>query len=410
MMEQFQFTGDTPALYYAQAAWEFKHNNTPKANDWIVSARKIYSPALNFVFAESFYDLGWLQNQATVPVASTEVAKVEPPPPSVEPDPITSAVVAANQPAKQPAEIVAKNDKAAADPASSPKVEMPVVSNALPAETRAPLPREPEEIPAKDSAPAAATTQQAPANEITAPVASTPATVLAPATVQQWSQPTASEQLDRWTNSQTLLFGGLLLGGFAILGWVVYSEVRRRVSVSMYRSPAPAMGPRFDAVEPETKAAKIAPPSRLAGGPPQVSLQLKASEPSVRRAAVPFGKVSRPFGSGATAPAGNGTVVENFVPREVAPVQKPEPDRHTGASAHHRDRARAFRGCGDATCGRLYARPFSPKSRSWPPLLNGNLLPSKPKPPPVLKTCALRRQKRPWLPRSPAQFEAPARI
>ena len=24
LMEQFQFTGDTPALYYAQAAWEFK--------------------------------------------------------------------------------------------------------------------------------------------------------------------------------------------------------------------------------------------------------------------------------------------------------------------------------------------------------------------------------------------------
>ena len=44
MMEQFQFTGDTPALYYAQAAWEFKHSNTAKANDWIVSARKIYSP------------------------------------------------------------------------------------------------------------------------------------------------------------------------------------------------------------------------------------------------------------------------------------------------------------------------------------------------------------------------------
>src|SRR6266436_5962620 len=61
MMEQFQFTGDTPALYYAQAAWEFKHNNTAKANDWIVSARKIYSSALNFVFADSFYDLAWLQ-------------------------------------------------------------------------------------------------------------------------------------------------------------------------------------------------------------------------------------------------------------------------------------------------------------------------------------------------------------
>ena len=44
MMEQFQFTGDTPALYYAQAAWEYKHNNPTKASDWIASAKKIYSP------------------------------------------------------------------------------------------------------------------------------------------------------------------------------------------------------------------------------------------------------------------------------------------------------------------------------------------------------------------------------
>ena len=31
MMDEFQFTGDTPALYYAQAAWEFQHNNAEKA-------------------------------------------------------------------------------------------------------------------------------------------------------------------------------------------------------------------------------------------------------------------------------------------------------------------------------------------------------------------------------------------
>src|SRR5438270_780280 len=103
MMEQFQFTGDTPALYYAQAAWEFKHNNAAKANDWIVSARKIYSPALNFVFADSFYDLGWLQSQSTsLAAASTETAKVETPP-SVEPSPIA---VASNKSAEQPKEVV----------------------------------------------------------------------------------------------------------------------------------------------------------------------------------------------------------------------------------------------------------------------------------------------------------------
>ena len=54
-----------------------------------------------------------------------------------------------------------------------------------------------------------------------------------------------------------------------------------------------------------------------------MSLQLRASEPSVRRAAVPFGKMNRPFGTGATGIPGNGTASENLVPREVAPIQEP---------------------------------------------------------------------------------------
>src|SRR6266511_5393235 len=72
MMEEFQFTGDTPALYYAQAAWEFKHNNPEKAADWTASATKIYSPALNSVFADAFYDVGWMQSPE--PAAAPEPA------------------------------------------------------------------------------------------------------------------------------------------------------------------------------------------------------------------------------------------------------------------------------------------------------------------------------------------------
>ena len=322
MMEQFQFTGDTPALYYAQAAWEFKHNNTAKANDWIVSARKIYSPALNLVFADSFYDLGWLQKQAAAPVtASTETAKTDAP--SIEPSPIPAAGAA--KAAKQPAEsaqvpltsqaLVAKNDKTASAPESSPKVEMPVASNALPSETRAPLPPEPEQVPPTVPAASTEVAQQevaqqevaqqspatgpanAPASKVAPPVAATttttattPATVLAPATVREWAQPVSGG-----IDSNTILVGSLLLAGIVLLAWVVISELRRRVNVRVYRSPAPAMGPRFDSAEQETPAQKIAAAARLAGGPPQVSLQLKASEPSVRRAAVPFGKMSRPF-------------------------------------------------------------------------------------------------------------------
>src|SRR4029077_18955081 len=87
---------------------------------------------------------------------------------------------------------------------------------------------------------------------------------------------------------------------------------------SLYRSPAPATGPNFAALEQETAVEKMAAPKRLAGGPPQVSLHLKASEPSVRRAAVPFGKTSRPFG------ANGGAAVENLVSRAPAPAPKGE--------------------------------------------------------------------------------------
>src|SRR5437016_6504959 len=106
LMEQFQFTGDTPALYYAQAAWEFKHNNPHKAADWTASAKKIYTPALNNVFADAFYDVGWMQTPeiAVAPApafdtASTIASQAEGSP-AVEPSPIPASVFAANKQAE----------------------------------------------------------------------------------------------------------------------------------------------------------------------------------------------------------------------------------------------------------------------------------------------------------------------
>src|SRR5207247_2651653 len=107
MMEQFQFTGDTPALYYAQAAWEFKHSNPEKAADWTASAKRIYSPALNNIFADAFYDVGWVQSPeiaaasestfdaATVMTTQTEAS------PAIEPSPIPDTLVAASKHVKE---------------------------------------------------------------------------------------------------------------------------------------------------------------------------------------------------------------------------------------------------------------------------------------------------------------------
>src|SRR5213594_2752199 len=103
MMEEFQFTGDTPALYYAQAAWEYKHNNAQKAEDWTTSANKIYSSALNGVFADAFYDVGWLQRPegTTAPAVAFDAGNVATSQtdggPAVEPSPIPDKGLAANK-------------------------------------------------------------------------------------------------------------------------------------------------------------------------------------------------------------------------------------------------------------------------------------------------------------------------
>ena len=108
MMEEFQFTGDTPALYYAQAAWEYKHNNAQKAEEWTSSANKIYSPALNGVFADAFYDVGWLQRPegTTAPAVAFDTGNVAAAQtdggPAVEPSPIPDKGVAANKQSGNP--------------------------------------------------------------------------------------------------------------------------------------------------------------------------------------------------------------------------------------------------------------------------------------------------------------------
>ena len=348
MMEQFQFTGDTPALYYAQAAWEFKHNNPNKATDWITSAKKIYSPALNVVFADAFYDLGWMQSPslATSPAPATEAASAmaeaqTESSPAIEPSPIPGAV-AKTKPSKalasasppvagmeattsrlespgnvvmQPSAVASGESMAGGTPARpedvptapvpslSPVVETPVAA-AAPASSAVPTaPVIAREQPVRAESKPAASPARQPAAIAAASVpvvvaSATPATVLAPARVREWSQPSWSRKLD----SQTFLVGGLVLAGIGLLAWVIVPEVRRRgIRMPAFRRAVPATGPRLEhvnvtAAAPIQKQMKVAP--RLTGGPRQVSLKLKASEPSLRRAVMPVGKPSRTFGGG----------------------------------------------------------------------------------------------------------------
>ena len=324
MMEQFQFTGDTPALYYAQSAWEFKHNNPNKATDWITSAKKIYSPALNLVFADSFYDLGWLQSPAVAmspaPAAEAATALAEATTeasPAIEPSPIPGTTLAKNKAsapaiagmeatAPKPEETAASaavrefsstapqsfaagspvnpdEIPTAAAPTLSPVVETPVATEDTSAST----------APAKQQVSAAKTEGRATKAPVVAAVSATPATVLAPSKVGE----------GRKFETGNLVSAIFVLAGVGVfIGFVVYEVRRRGFNLPNFRRAASVTGPQLGGMElaasssPE-KEMKVMP--RLTGGPRQVSLKLRASEPSLRRAVVPLSnKPGRGFGNG----------------------------------------------------------------------------------------------------------------
>jgi tetratricopeptide (TPR) repeat protein len=62
-LENIKFPTETPAYYYAQAAWEFAHGNPRSAHQWIDTAGEIFEPQLLAWFARPLYDLGWLKEK-----------------------------------------------------------------------------------------------------------------------------------------------------------------------------------------------------------------------------------------------------------------------------------------------------------------------------------------------------------
>src|SRR5436190_4537408 len=307
IMEQFQFTGDTPALYYAQAAWEFKHSNPEKAADWTASAKRIYSPALNNVFADAFYDVGWMQSPeiatasesafdaATVMTTQTEAS------PAIEPSPIPDTLVAASKQVKEsniepfpssasgvgtaiagigtrssePNQFLAgtsnkqvpagapEESKAAAPSTATSAVESPV---AAPVAAQAPAPTE--------------TKTSGEVSSRVSPVTAQPATMPAAARIGAWS-PSAVGGL---ASGSTLLVGGLLLAGMFLLAWVIAPALRRAFSTisRSYSYDRPLGRPRILESDIAPSENRIGISDHLLGGPRQVSLRLTASKPPSR--------------------------------------------------------------------------------------------------------------------------------
>jgi Flp pilus assembly protein TadD len=319
MMEEFQFTGDTPALYYAQAAWEYKHNNAQKAEDWTNSANKIYSPALNGVFADAFYDVGWLQRPAgtTAPAVAFDSGNVGASQveggPAVEPSPIPDKGLAAN---KQSGAL------ALAPPATGSDGGMELASagamanqNSLAGsapETNAPA--EQTNAPAEQSAAQSSTTsgESTTASQPVAPETASNSTVSNQNQTEQ--QPAAQTSPPEQAKTDTApakvsssavgsvssrrlwIVGGLLLAAVVLIAVAVLPALRR------YKFTVPTSSRPEPRSETATFKARTAPVhttgvqgNGFAGGPRQVSLELKPWNPPLRESALPPAKVGGAF-------------------------------------------------------------------------------------------------------------------
>jgi Flp pilus assembly protein TadD len=324
MMEEFQFTGDTPALYYAQAAWEYKHNNPEKAADWTGSANKIYSPALNSVFADAFYDVGWIQRPegSTAPALAFDTTNVGASQaeggPAVEPSPIPDRVFAANKQGES-----SKGETLALGPAvNGPNAGLEIAS----AEATAKGP-----ATSVSSEPVVETSSQP-----QQPVSESPAVASESTTAAQpvgAGTPNASSASNEQNNQQLSVqtspseksavgpvlakvssfaiagiagrrlwvVGGLLLAAILLLAWVIVPVVRRHAfNVPRHlrlEPPSGAAAAGATVLKPRVAPAQTSSvhANGLTGGPRQISVQLKPWTPSLRHTAVPSGKLSGAF-------------------------------------------------------------------------------------------------------------------
>src|SRR5690349_319706 len=394
LMEQFQFNGETPSLYYAQAAWEFQHNNAEKANDWIISARKIYPLASNDLYAAGFYDLGWLKSAAAISspapsaaaIASTQTESTGP---AIEPSPIPGSEVKAEEgtqlamgqvpaasvgtnaseafvnampagganpqapassakPADLPAAPAASGISvesatpnvtpapavalaaATATPASvipTPAPEVSVVAAPSAAPTTVSTPQVAPATPAPEVAAAAQASPSATPGEVIASSA-TPATASALEKVAQFTpSPSFGERISSFTAQRPLVFWIFILGAIISAGAWLVTEARRLISrTTIGHRPATVTGPVLHddhAAEEETPQLRIH--KRFVGGPRQVSVELKASEPALRRAVIPLAKrmvesVIAPPIEPETAAAGGRTIEPAYVDFEKSSV------------------------------------------------------------------------------------------
>jgi len=363
VMEEFQFTGDTPALYYAQAAWEYKHNNAEKAQDWTSSANKIYSPALNSVFADAFYDVAWIQRPegSSAPALAFDSTNVVAPQteggPAVEPSPIAAnkqgeapkeETLALAPSRKEPnagteiasAEATAGQPTSASSESNTEISPPPQTSESLPVsgESATTATQAAGESTTAAQAVAAETPQAASAssneqNNQPAPVQTSPPqkSTVAPAPANVLATATAG-----LASRRLAIVGGLLLAAIIILAWVIVPVIRRHAfNIPRHmrlEPPAQATAHSETAVfKPKAIPAQTGSDNGFVGGPRQVSVELKPWQAPLRHSAVPGRKPSGAFNRLKERRTKTSRPPERREPgREFAPIAEPDFESSVG--------------------------------------------------------------------------------
>jgi tetratricopeptide (TPR) repeat protein len=66
--ERIKFPTETPAYYYAQAAWDFAHGRESDARKWMKSASRLFDAEVIARFARPLYELGWIKTKPAVAI------------------------------------------------------------------------------------------------------------------------------------------------------------------------------------------------------------------------------------------------------------------------------------------------------------------------------------------------------
>ncbi|HEY1583162.1 MAG TPA: tetratricopeptide repeat protein [Chthoniobacterales bacterium] len=141
-IDEFKMMDETPALYYAQAAWAFQHGNFKLGNNWIANASNLYPAELNHSFAAPIADFGWLQGgNETAPSATPAALAKSTPAPAATASASASPSLAKNRAAEAATPTATPRQLTKETPAPAKETPAPVIAqNEPPRATASPTP------------------------------------------------------------------------------------------------------------------------------------------------------------------------------------------------------------------------------------------------------------------------------